>query len=32
MFATHVTQTNHGCDFDFLETRQDEKIGEPDIF
>ncbi|MGL1922535.1 MAG: L-arabinonate dehydratase [Hyphomicrobiales bacterium] len=32
MFANHVTQANHGCDFDFLETRQDEKIGEPDIF
>lgn len=32
MFASHVTQANHGCDFDFLETQQTEKVSEPDIF
>lgn len=32
LFATHVTQADKGCDFDFLETTFGQTAGEPDIF
>jgi dihydroxy-acid dehydratase len=32
MFASHVTQADKGCDFDFLERDYGKAAGEPDIF
>ena len=32
MFGKHVTQSNEGCDFDFLSPKFGETAGEPDIF
>jgi dihydroxy-acid dehydratase len=32
LFASHVTQADQGCDFDFLESGFGECAGEPDIF
>lgn len=32
MYASHVSQANHGCDFDFLETAIGKDIGEPEIY
>ena len=32
LFARHVSQADRGCDFDFLETRKDAAISEPEIF
>lgn len=31
MFSRHVSQANHGCDFDFLESREGATIPEPEI-
>ncbi len=31
VYANHVMQANHGCDFDFLETGFGKAIGEPEI-
>ena len=31
MFLQHVSQANHGCDFDFLESRDGATIPEPEI-
>ena len=32
MFAEHISQANHGCDFDFLETGEGLDTPEPDIY
>jgi len=32
MFARHIRQADHGCDFDFLETGYGPAVPEPDIF
>jgi dihydroxyacid dehydratase/phosphogluconate dehydratase len=31
MFSRHISQANHGCDFDYLETRFGAAVPEPDI-
>ena len=32
MFSRHVSQADHGCDFDFLQTDFGKPVAEPDIF
>lgn len=32
MYASHVSQAHHGCDFDFLETAAGAAVPEPKIF